>query len=86
MIAYRKNHPIIRKKLPDAVCGLGKIHAHSTNGEEHTIAPDARTFAISFAGYDREKGRDDMVYVAVNTYWEDVQITRRMCVVRVSGI
>ncbi len=75
MIAYRKNHPIIRKKLPDAVCGLGKIHAHSTNGEEHTIAPDARTFAISFAGYDREKGRDDMVYVAVNTYWEDVQIT-----------
>lgn len=68
MIAYRKNHPIIRKKLPDAVCGLGKIHTHSTNGEEHTIAPDARTFAISFAGYDREKGRDDMVYVAVNTY------------------
>ena len=26
-------------------------------------------------GYDPEKGRDDMVYLAVNTYWEDVKIT-----------
>ena len=26
-------------------------------------------------GYDREKGKDDLVYIAVNSYWEDVSIT-----------
>ena len=40
-----------------------------------SIAPDARTFALSFAGYNRKKGEDDLVYVAINTYWEDVRIT-----------
>ena len=39
------------------------------------IPRDARTFCVSFTGYDKEKGRDDLVYVAVNTYWEDVTIT-----------
>ena len=36
---------------------------------------DARTFCVSFAGYDKEKGKDDLIYVAVNTFWEDVTIT-----------
>ena len=30
---------------------------------------------MSFAGYDRESGRDDIVYVAINSFWEDVRIT-----------
>ncbi len=75
MIHYRQKHPIIRKKLPDAVCGMEPIHAHSTDASKLTIDRDAKTFATSFAGYDREKGRDDLVYIAVNTYWEDVKIT-----------
>ena len=25
--------------------------------------------------YDKEKGKDDLIYVAVNTFWEDVTIT-----------
>ena len=33
------------------------------------------TFCVSFAGYDLDKGKDDLVYIAVNTYWEDVRIT-----------
>ena len=31
--------------------------------------------AVSFAGYNPETGADDLVYVAVNTHWEDVHIT-----------
>lgn len=31
--------------------------------------------AVSFAGYDRKKGRDDIVYIALNIFWEDVEIT-----------
>lgn len=75
MIDYRHKHPVIRKKLPDAVCGMEPHHAHSVNAEETNIPQNARTFSVSFAGYDLEKGRDDMVYISVNTYWEDVTIT-----------
>ncbi|MBS6396324.1 MAG: glycogen debranching enzyme [Clostridiales bacterium] len=75
MIRYRHEHRVIRKKLPDAVCGMEALHAHDLCAEKMTLPEDTRTFSISFAGYDREKGKDDLVYVSVNTYWEDVTIT-----------
>ena len=75
MIHYRMSHPIIRKKLPDAVCGLDALHTHDLNAENTSIPPDARAFSTSFAGYDREKGSDDMVYLSVNPHWENVSIT-----------
>lgn len=76
MIHYRHRHPVIRGKLPDAICGMDPIHTHYTNAEQIMDIPrDARTIGVSFAGYDQERGADDLVYVAVNTYWEDVEIT-----------
>ena len=63
------------KNLPDAVCGMDSIHTHNVNAQDISIPRDAYTFAVSFAGYDREKGKDDLVYIAVNSYWEDVSIT-----------
>lgn len=75
MIDYRFRHPVIRKQLPDAVCGMEPLHAHNLDARDVNIPKDARTISISFAGYDKEKGRDDMIYVSVNTHWEDVSIS-----------
>ena len=75
MIAFRKKHPVIHKQLPTSVCGMDPIHTHNLNAEETDIPRDARTFCVSFAGYDKEKGKDDLIYVAVNIFWEDVTIT-----------
>ena len=75
MIAFRKQHTVIHKKLPDSVCGMDPIHTYNLNAEEVDIPRDARTFCVSFTGYDKNKGKDDLVYIAVNTYWEDVTIT-----------
>ena len=75
MIAFRKKHPVIHKQLPTSVCGMDPIHTHNLNAEETDIPRDARTFCVSFAGYDKEKRKDDLIYVAVNTFWEDVTIT-----------
>ena len=75
MIAFRKKHPVIHNQLPTSVCGMDPIHTHNLNAEETDIPRDARTFCVSFAGYDKEKGKDDLIYVAVNTFWEDVTIT-----------
>lgn len=75
MIHYRHRHPVIRGKLPDAICGMDPIHTHYANGEWASDIPrDARTIAVSFAGYDRDQGRDDLVYIVLNPYWEDVEI------------
>lgn len=75
MIAYRHKHAVIRKKLPNAVCGMEPIHAHDVWAENTSLPDGTRTFAVSFAGYDKKKGEDDLVYIALNTYWEDVKIT-----------
>jgi glycogen operon protein len=75
MIEYRKKHPIIRKRLPEAVCGMEPLQTHDINADNHQIPDGARTIGVSMAGYDREKGKDDIIYVAINTYWEDVEIT-----------
>lgn len=75
MIAFRKKHLVIRKRLPDAVCGMAPLQNHNINAADTTIPRDARTLAVSFAGYNQEKGMDDLVYLVVNTYWKDVHIT-----------
>lgn len=75
MIQFRKNHPVISRKLPNAVCGMENIHTHNIDARDVTIPRDAHTFAVSFAGYDKTKGADDLIYIAINAYWEDVTIT-----------
>lgn len=75
MIDFRQRHPVIRKKLPNAVCGMEPIHAHDVIAENWNLPQGTRTFSISFAGYDQQKGRDDLIYISVNTHWEDVTIT-----------
>ena len=76
MIHFRLEHPAIRRELPGAVCGLEGVRiygADAASGEE--AARDAGTIGICFAGHDSGKGRDDLVYLALNVYWEDVRIT-----------
>lgn len=74
MIQFRHRHPVIRKQLTDAVSGMEPLHMHDVHGRPHEIPSGEYTFGVSFAGYDRYKGRDDVVYIAVNAYWEDVHI------------
>ena len=61
MIAYRKKHPVIRKKLDNAVCGMEGMHAHDVNADRMEVSQNAKTLAVSFAGYDRKKCKDDLV-------------------------
>lgn len=75
MIAYRKDHKVIRKKLPDAHCGMEGLHAHSADANNVSIARDAKIFSCSFAGYDETKEDDDLVYITINSNWEPTEIT-----------
>lgn len=75
MIRFRKDHPVISRKLPNAVCGMENIHTHNIDARDVTIPRDAHTFAVSFAGYDKSKGTDDLIYIVINAYWKDVTVT-----------
>ncbi|MCD8325718.1 MAG: glycogen debranching enzyme [Lachnospiraceae bacterium] len=76
MIHYRREHMVIRKRLPDPVCGMARLKVHAPDAKvTEDLEYSMRTFCVSFAGYDSEKGKDDLVYLAINTYWEDVYIT-----------
>lgn len=73
MIRFRMNHPAIRRDLPGAVCGLPALTVYG-NGGENRVDDGTAALGILYAGYDRKWGRDDVVYLAVNVYWEDVNI------------
>ena len=76
MIHFRLEHPAIREELPGAVCGLEAVRVYGADAAKgERPAPNAGTIGICFAGYDRERGRDDLVYLALNVYWEDIRIT-----------
>lgn len=73
-IAFRKNHPVIRQKLAKSSSKMDGLHTYDTNGEETPIQNNIRTLCVGYAGYNTELQRDDIIYMCVNTFWEDVNI------------
>lgn len=69
MIAFRKNHPAIRTNLEHSGTGYDFMSVH--NGETTT---DTKTLGILYAGYDRKQGKEDIVYICINVFWEPMTI------------
>ncbi len=64
MIAFRKQHPIVRGTLENARCGLSDCQCYAGN----------HLATILFAGYDKKAGKDDVVFSAFNMYWEQTYV------------
>ncbi len=62
MIALRKAHPVIRRSLGRCSLGWPEMQTFLPGEGSHTMG-------VLFAGRD-EAGEDDMVYLALNPYWE----------------
>ena len=74
MIHFRQNHPILRKNTKPAACGLPMISIH--NGEpyrEHTDF-DTHLIGIMYAGRNADDTEDDIVFYAMNSYWEPLSL------------
>ena len=54
---------------------MNRAPAKSLSVTATFVPRSVETFATCFAGYDREQMRDDIVYLAINSFWEDVEIT-----------
>lgn len=70
MIAFRKAHPILRKTTAPAACQFPEISIH--NGYPHQENTDYTThlIGIMYAGRNAENTGDDIVFYAMNSYWE----------------
>lgn len=73
MISFRKSHDPIRKNT--AICSyrFPEQSAHGVVPWEPDFGGDSHYIGIMYAG--RTEGRDDCIYMAINTYWEPLQIT-----------
>lgn len=74
MIQFRRKHPAIRKDLIPAKCGYPNISVHTENPDNGNITKDSKVVCVRYSGFINRKGHDDIVYLAINVYWEDVQI------------
>ena len=70
MIAFRKNHAILRKTTKAALCKLPEISIH--NGFPWNSGTDynSKLIGIMYAGRDEKNIRDDVIFYCMNAYWE----------------
>lgn len=73
MIAFRKKHEIIRKSLRSSSYGFPDISFHTDRRNVSNYSFDTRMVAVMFAGKNAN-GEEDIVYIAVNAYWESVTV------------
>ena len=75
MIAFRMEHPAIRKDLEPSYIGFPSMSLHGLAPWEADAPESQYAACVLFAGYDEEKKREDLVYVAVNTHWNAAHLT-----------
>ena len=74
VIAFRKKHPVISRPLGPAACGLPDVIACGANPDDHVIGRSNKVLGILYAGRAEGAAGDDVVYMAINAYWEPVEI------------
>ena len=74
MIHFRRNHPAIRKSIAQSHCGFPPISQHGTTPWDDNFTQDSKIVCTMFAGHDEKQDLEDIVYLAVNPYWESILI------------
>ena len=74
VIAFRKKHRCISRKLDNAHCGFPDISVNGGDPEYTQITPQTRTMNVLYAGFDPKKQEDDVVYLMLNPYWESISL------------
>jgi glycogen operon protein len=74
MIAFRKAHPVLRKKTKLPVCQLPPVSIH--NGFPYNAVTEYNThmIGIQFAGRNEEDTKDDIIFYCMNSYWEPLTL------------
>lgn len=74
MIHFRHKHPAIRKNLSVSRCNFPYISQHGTVPWDDNFTEESKVVCTMFAGFDPNTDKDDIVYIAINPYWESLSI------------
>ena len=74
MIRLRKQHPILRGRSGPSGCGFPEVSIHNQTAWNSSCSANTRTIGIMFAGRNADNTEDDIIYIGLNTFWEDVNI------------
>ena len=74
MIAFRKKHIAIRRECEPCSLQFPTMSVHGVNPWNTDFNDDSHYVGVMFAGRNPNGRGDDIVYVAFNTYWEDLEI------------
>lgn len=70
MIAFRKKHTVLRKKTKPAACGYPEISIHNGFPWKDETNIYTRNIGIMYAGRNDADTEDDIVFYAMNAYWQ----------------
>ena len=71
MIHFRKRHRTICGDVAASIHGFPKIRAYTNDPETNHIDRQTKYMGIMFAGKPQNSTTDDIVYLAINVFWED---------------
>ena len=74
MIAFRMDHPAIRRDLEPSYIGFPSMSIHGLTPWMPDAPESAYVTCVLFSGYDEENEREDLVYVAVNAHWDAAEM------------
>ena len=73
MIRFRKEHRVLRTNISDGACGFPDISFHGVKPWRGQFAEHERYVGVLFAGQEKER-EPEVIYVATNSYWEDLDV------------
>lgn len=74
MLAFRKEHAVIRKMTKRAVCNLPEISIHNGYPWNSGTDENTRMIGIMYAGRDEADTKDDIVFYCINAFWEPLMM------------
>ncbi|MFA9466357.1 MAG: glycogen debranching protein GlgX [Velocimicrobium sp.] len=74
MIGFRKSHRIIRTKTPKCSINLPEISLHGLQPFNPDFNVNNHYMGVLYAGRTEDNIEDDIIYLAINTYWEEQQV------------
>ena len=75
MIKFRKSHIVLKDDTKPALCGFPSSSKQGNVPWETNLSYESRVLGIMLAGRNEADDKDDIIFIAINAYWEKQNMT-----------
>ena len=75
MIKFRKSHIVLKDDTKPALCGFPSSSKQGNVPWETNLSYESRVLGIMLAGRNEADDEDDIIFIAINAYWEKQNMT-----------